>query len=659
MLDDLDDTAGLMKALALVLCAQTAVSAQAGALGVPCWQLSAGADWTALGAEHSPWYPAMRCFRRRWGQSWSGIIESIAGELRRNTAAPSGTPHQPNDGVLSARMLNERGLSELKNGLPDEAAASFARAIELQHDFADAHHNLGRVYLARGHAADAADCFYLATHFAPALAPAHLDLGVALCALDRTEQAMDALNHALELDPGLDDAHVHLAGLYKAKGDLNLAVTHYRRAVEISPDSAEVHCNLGYALFRLGRYDEAEAHYATALRNRRDFAEAHHNLGLLFLHRGEPERALAYLGTAHASKPRLPETVSCMGHALRDLGRYDEALARYDEALAIRPDFGDAVLNRCYIYLALGNCEDGWREYEKRFAATGAEKRDFPHPVWCGENLAGKTILAWGEQGIGDQIMFAGVLPDLIERAGSCIIECSAKLVPLFARSFADAHVVVKSDPPHPATARDIGYQIAAGSLPLHLRRELRDFPVHDGYLIADAQRVARWRERLAALGGGLKVGICWRSSNQKGERALEYTSLSQWGPIFAVPGIHFVNLQYDECVEELAQARGEFGVTLHHFSEVDMMDDLDETAGLMKALDLVISAQTAMSAQAGALGVPCWQIGAGADWTALGAEHSPWYPAMRCFRRRWGQSWSDIIESIAGELRSTAPVRV
>ena len=124
------------------------------------------------------------------------------------------------------------------------------------------------------------------------------------------------------------------------------------------------------------------------------------------------------------------------------------------------------------------------------------------------------------------------------------------------------------------------------------------------------------------------------------------------------MPGVHFVNLQYDECGNELEQARAEFGVTLHHFSEVDMLDDLDETAGLMKALDLVISAQTAVSAQAGALGVPCWQIGGGADWTALGAEHNPWYPAMKCFRRRWGQPWSGVIERIAGELRRVAPAR-
>jgi tetratricopeptide (TPR) repeat protein len=543
----------------------------------------------------------------------------------------------------------------MDNGQFDEAAASFARAIELQHDFADAHHNLGRAYLAVGRGEDAIDCFYLATHFAPAMAMAHLNLGTALSALGKTGEATVSLHRALELDPGLADAHLHLANLFKSGGKLEQAVTHYRRAVELLPDSAEVHCNLGYALFKLDRLDDAEAHYVAALRNKKDFAEVHHNFGLLLLHRGEPERALAYFETAHALKPRQPETVSCIGHALRDLGRYDEALARYDEALTIRPDFGDAVLNRCYLYLAMGDYEQGWREYERRFAATDTAERNFPYPVWCGDDLAGKTILVWGEQGVGDQIMFASLLPDLRARAGRCIYECSAKLVPLFARSFSHALIVPRTDPPHPATQHGIDYQIATGSTPRWLRPALDSFPNRPGYLDADPQHVAYWRERFAGFGAGLKVGICWRSSLLKGQRALEYTSLSEWGPIFAVPGVHFVNLQYDECMNELEQARSEFGVTLHHFPEVDMFDDLDETAALMKALDRVISAPTAVSALAGALGVPCWQMSRGAGWPGLGTDHNPWYPTMKCFPFKWEQPWSVIIEQIACDLRRVA----
>jgi hypothetical protein len=303
--------------------------------------------------------------------------------------------------------------------------------------------------------------------------------------------------------------------------------------------------------------------------------------------------------------------------------------------------------------LACGDLEAGWRDYESRFDPGRGEDRvlrpALPKPEWQGEDLTGKSILVWWEQGIGDQILFAGLLPELIERARRCTLLCAPKLVTLFGRSFPDARVAAQIDATNPADTFDV--QVAAGSVARWLRPTLASFPNRSGYLVADPQRVAYWRERLAGIGGGLKVGFCWRSGLLKGERAFEYTSLSQWGPIFAVAGVHFVNLQYDECMKELDQARRDFGVTLHHFPEVDMFDDLDETAALMKALDLVISAQTSVSALAGALGVACWQMSCGTDWPALGAENNPWYPTMKCFRRTWEQPWSEPIERIASEL--------
>jgi hypothetical protein len=299
-----------------------------------------------------------------------------------------------------------------------------------------------------------------------------------------------------------------------------------------------------------------------------------------------------------------------------------------------------------------GDLEQGWAEYEYRFTKQlePAKKREFAQPHWQGESLADKTILVWGEQGVGDEIWYAGMVPELIERARRCTVLCAPKLVPLFARSFPAAHVTAQLDATNAGEAFDV--QVAAGSAARWLRPTRESFPNRPSYLIADPQRVAYWRERIAGIGDGLKVGFCWRSRRSKGARALENTNLSQWGSIFAVPGVHFVNLQYDECRDELERARGEFGVTLHDFPEVNMFDDLDETAALMKALDLVISVQTAVSGQAAALGVPSWQMSCGADWTALGAEHNPWFPTMKCFRRAWEQSWSEITEQIAEELR-------
>ena len=451
-----------------------------------------------------------------------------------------------------------------------------------------------------------------------------LDVALSHQKSGRLDEAIELLQRLTVRAPRMAEAHFHLGDAVRARGDMARAAQHYQRAIDLDPNFAAAHSNLGNALRALGQLDASIAAHQRAVKVCPDFAEAHHNLGI----------------------------------ALFSVGRdVNQAARSFERALELRPDYAEARFSRAQVLLACGDLERGWKDYESRFDAGRGEHR-VPHPVlpqpgWQGENLTGKSILVWSEQGIGDQILFASLLPELIERTRCCTLLCQPKLATLFARSFPDAHVTAQINATDLADAFDV--QVAAGSAARWLRPTLASFPNRPSYLVADPQRIAYWRKRFAEIGDGLKVGFCWRSSLSKAERSFEYSSLSQWGPIFAVPGVHFVNLQYDECRVELEQARSEFGVTLHHFLEVDMFDDLDETAALMKALDLVISAQTAVSAQAAALGVPCWQMSCGADWPALGAEHNPWYPTMKCFRRTWEQPWSVIIEQIAGELQRVA----
>jgi len=156
-------------------------------------------------------------------------------------------------------------------------------------------------------------------------------------------------------------------------------------------------------------------------------------------------------------------------------------------------------------------------------------------------------------------------------------------------------------------------------------------------------------------LGPGLKVGICWRSSNMRGNRALDCTELRQWGAILRVPGVRFVNLQYDECEAELKAAEQAFGIAIARFPEVDMFNDLDETAALMRGLDLVIGAPTSVTVLSEALGAPTWRMIYGPDWQRFGQAKHPWYPSMRSFERKWDESWESVLQTIADELRVVA----
>jgi len=558
----------------------------------------------------------------------------------KNAAALS-----PNDAEAHCNL----GTTLKDLGRLDEATASYRRALKIKPNYVEAHYNLGVALKELGRLDEAAASYRRALKIRPDYAEAHNNLGVVLKDLGRLDEAVASYRRALKIKPDYAEAHNNLGVALKDLGRLDEAAASYRRALKIKPDYVEAHSNLGNALSDLGRSDVAEASYRRALEIKPDFAEAHYNLGKALWDLGLLYEAEASYRRVLEIKPDFSEAHYNLGMVLSDLGRLDEAASSYRRALEIKPDYDEAHFNLSLAMLGSGRLTEGWAGYEHRFFKVS--KRNFTHRYWAGEDLADKSFLIWGEQGIGDEIMFASMYAEIIARAGRCVIECANKLLPLFVRTFPNAQVVPKTIPPHPATLKNIDYQCAAGSLARWLRPSLESFPAHAAYLAPAPERVAYWKTRLAALGPGLKVGFCWRSSLMTGVRPLYYTKLDQWGPIFAVPGVHFVNLQYDECSAELNEARQRSGVPLHAFEEVDLYNDLDEAAALTQSLDIVVSAGTAAAAVAAALGVPTWLMTFGNVWPTHGTDRYPWFPSVRLFHRSWKQPWEEIILNISTQL--------
>jgi tetratricopeptide (TPR) repeat protein len=565
---------------------------------------------------------------------------------------------QPNEADalhLLGLIAHQRGHHELAEQRVRRAIAARGQPVA---EFSD---TLGDVLVALGRLDEALPYYEEALALRPDLSLTHKNFGSALCALGRATEAVPHFEAALRLSPGDPTAHSNMGTVFLNRRMPAEAMKYFRKALELDAGCAEAWCNLGRAEGELGRNEEAARCLQKALVLDPRLGAAYESLGCIRHRQDRLAEAVACYEKVLALQEKNVQVYSNLGNIFKEQMRLAEAVACYDRAAELQPGFCEALWNRALVRFMAGEIERGWAEYEWGWTAQKrTPQRQFPQPWWDGGALAGRRLLFWGEQGVGDEMIFAGMIPELAAMAAHCIVECEPRLVPLFARSFPAVETIPRSNPPHPAT-RTADLQIPAGSAARWLRPSLHRFPrsFHwgEGCLRADPRRVTHWRERLAGLGPGPRIGICWRSSLTSGLRARECTSLSQWGSVLATPGVHFVNLQYDDCREELAEARGRFGTAIHTWPDIDLKQDLDEVAALTTALDLVVSVGTAVACMAGALGVPVWQLtltAAGDCWT-MGRDYCPWFPSMRLYERAWDQTWEEVLEGLARDLKGPA----
>jgi tetratricopeptide (TPR) repeat protein len=437
------------------------------------------------------------------------------------------------------------------------------------------------------------------------------------------------------------------------------------------PDSLDSRIHLAHALREQHRYDEAMALLAPAVQSSPQEATLWAALGTVLAQQGRLEEALPFLGEALRLRPGAGGLLYARANALADLGHFDRAIADYEAALGDLPEADrDRVrVAMAFARLAKGDVAGGWEDYRARLSPhaarpvvfrTGAQPWPFD-PDEGPDALTGRALALYAEQGLGDEVMFANVVPDVLGalgETGRLVLVVEARLVALFARSFPGVRVVA-----HRTWTEDgLTFREAAAdpdcelwaplAAPLRrFRRQASDFP-EGPYLKPDPARVAHWR---AVLGErpGRKVGILWKSLKLQGERLRQFAPFDLWAPVLRTPGAAIVNLQYGDCAEELAYAREAFGVDIWQPPGIDLKDDLDDVAALACALDLTIGFANATINLAGACGAPAWLITAGAAWPKLGTDRYPWYPRMRCFSAAEAGGWEGVMGQVAQALET------
>jgi len=530
----------------------------------------------------------------------------------------------------------------------------------------------------------------------------------------RTEDAKSACDWALK---ALEhDEHSGLGwyvlaiGLERA-GDFANSIKAYEAALKLLPDHGEVANDLGRLAFRMGMAPTAEALFRHFLVRYPDHPEGANNLACAIREQGRFGEAIDVLRPAIVKTPQLPMLWNTMGTIVSEQGDCTNARIFFEEALRLEPGFakarhnlanmklllGDAAaalvdcdaalgevtaeeerqmmrLARSTILMGVGRIGEGWDEYESRLHPQFSGRSEFVinRRRWePGFDLAGKSILVVGEQGLGDEVLFANVLPDLIERlgpTGRLTLAVESRLVSLFQRSFPQAVVGahktydIQGRPTRCVhfveDASTIDFWTPMASLMREFRRSVEVFPARPSFLVAAPSRVAHWRKVLKKAPPGPKVGLLWKSAVKTDSRQRYYAPFASWAPVLAQKGVTFVNLQYGDCSEELAAAKDDFGVDIWTPPGIDLKQDLDEVAALCCAMDLVVGFANATLNIAAACGVPTFLISVPGAWTRLGTLTSPWYPACRVFLPpgfgQWDLAMSEVASALGETLRAS-----
>jgi Flp pilus assembly protein TadD len=440
------------------------------------------------------------------------------------------------------------------------------------------------------------------------------DRAVALHGEGRLTEAEQLYRQVLAADPGNAVVLINLGHVLNGLHHFAPALAAYDRALALDPSHIFLHLVRGDVLQQLLRYGEALESYHRFLGHAPDHADAWNS------------RALA----------------------LQNLGRLEEALQSYLRAETLDPQFAAARLNRGLCHLLMQDFERGLPLYEwRKRMPQPMEAPTCPQPLWTGtEDIRGRVLFAYVEQGLGDAIQFYRNVAFALERGAHVVLSVPDRLVTLFKNARPAVEVIGLN-----RTPSRFDFHIPLASIPLAVGMRADTVPASVRYLAAEPDRAARWKSRLGSH--GLRIGIAWQGREEI--RGLEGKSfpVAALERIARLPGVRLISLQKGEGTEQLHHLPA--GMTIETYDFDEGSDAFLDSAAMIEACDLVISADSAPAHLAGALGVPTWiALKRVPDWRwFLGRDDSPWYPSVRLFRQQTMGYWDNVFEAMGAELIS------
>lgn len=468
--------------------------------------------------------------------------------------------------------------------------------------------------------------------------------------LGKPELAIGPFQKAVARKGGVAALYRGLGRALRSAGREEEALAALRRAVSLDPTDLLAHLNLGAALEKLGRFEEEAVHFQEALafpHSRDTVAALCTCLGSALGEVGRLEESLAVHRRAReAARGTAAEAgkLSDLACALGALGQFEERLACYERAQELNPS-PLTHTNFSFALLLSGNYARGLREYESRLEMVqqAGSVADLAKIRWHGSDPAGKKIMVYHEQGLGDTIHFARYVPLLRERGATVFLIVRPQLKRLFA-SLPGVEKLLTAGEPAPF----VDLQCPLTSLPLAFGTTLETIPQRVPYLHAEEALRREWRTRLGAS-PGRKVGLVWAGNPEHKNDRNRSLPLELLRPLLATPDTVFYSLQVGP--KSTDPERLGLASQVHDLSP--FLTDFAETAAALAEMDLLIAVDTSVAHLAGALGVTTWTlVPLVPDWRwLLDREDSPWYPTMRLFRQTKQGGWPGVIERVQAGL--------
>ena len=545
------------------------------------------------------------------------------------------------------------GAALKEKGMLDEAVEAYNKVIFLKPDSYLAFNIIGNILKSLGKLDNAIQAYKKALLINPKYAEAHSNMGNTLHEQGKLDEAIEAHKKSILLNPNYAEAYYNMGNVLEEQEKLDDAIEAYKKALKINPDFTDIYSNMGVIFQEQEKFDEAIEVYNQCLLLKPDFAEVYSNLGHALFEKGKFDEAIDAQNKSISLKPNYSQAYNNKGLTLQRQGNLDQAIFNLNKAISINRDNAEAHLNLGHTFLVAGRIREGLEEYEWRWKTKKglSRYRNFSTPQWDGQaSLKDKTILLWCEQGIGDTIPWSSCLSLVCARGAHVILECQEKLVPLLSRSFPNIEVKAQ-DRSLDADRDDFDFHLPMGSLYKHFIDEMMEKGKSESYLVPDPARVQYWKERLQSIGKGPYIGVSWKSSNMSPGRLPNYPSIEEWSPIFKIPDVTFINLQYKDYEDDIAQVQDELGVIIHNFEDLDQFNNLLDVAALCGALDMVVSNKTT---------VPFISAGIGTPTKVANWRQSPWNnillnpigPSVKIFERNTWEPWNNIIKSIANDIK-------